>query len=90
MSVWSSSPPTPRNRISRLAGIGPDLTRLEIWADPGVTRNTHDIEVEADSARFRMTIENVPTEKNPGTGRITALSVIAALRGLVDPLKVGS
>ncbi len=73
-----------------LAGIGPDLTRLEIWADPGVTRNTHDIEVEADSARFRMTIENVPTEVNPGTGRITALSVIAALRGLVDPLKVGS
>ena len=73
-----------------LAGIGPDLTQLEIWADPGVTRNTHDIEVEADSARFRMTIENVPTEENPGTGRITALSVIAALRGLVDPLKVGS
>ncbi len=73
-----------------LAGIGPDLTQLEIWADPGVTRNTHDIEVEADSAHFRMTIENVPTEENPGTGRITALSVIAALRGLVDPLKVGS
>ena len=73
-----------------LAGIGPDLTRLEIWADPGVTRNTHDIEVEADSARFRMTIENIPTEANPGTSLITALSVIAALRGLVDPLKVGS
>ncbi len=73
-----------------LAGIGPDLTRLEIWADPGVTRNTHDFEVEADSARFRMTIENVPTTENPRTGRITALSVIAALRGLVDPLKVGS
>ena len=73
-----------------LAGIGPDLTRLEIWADPGITRNTHHIEVEADSARFRMTIENVPTEENPVTGRITALSIIAALRGLVDPLKVGS
>jgi aspartate dehydrogenase len=73
-----------------LAGIGPDLTRLEIWADPGVTRNTHHIEVEADSARFSMTIENVPTEANPGTGRITALSVIAALRGLAGPLKVGS
>ncbi len=73
-----------------LAGIGPNLTQLEIWADPGVTRNPHVIEVEADSARFRMTIENVPTEENPGTGRITALSVSAALRGLVDPLKVGS
>jgi aspartate dehydrogenase len=72
-----------------LAGIGPDRTRLEIWADPSVDRNTHSIEVEADSARFRMTIENVPSE-NPRTGRITALSAVACLRGLVAPLRVGS
>ena len=73
-----------------LAGIGPERTRLEIWADPGVTHNTHDIEVDADSARFRMTIENVATTENPRTGRITALSVIAVLRGLAAPLKVGT
>jgi aspartate dehydrogenase len=73
-----------------LAGIGPDRTRLEIWADPGVSRNTHRIVVEADSARFEMTIENVPSEVNPRTGKITALSVIAALRGLTATLKVGS
>jgi aspartate dehydrogenase len=72
-----------------LAGIGPDPTRLEIWADPGIDRNIHRIEVEADSARFSMTIENVPSE-NPKTGRITALSVIACLKGLVAPLKIGS
>ena len=72
-----------------LAGIGPDRTRLEIWADPTIERNTHTIEVEADSARFRMTIENVPSE-NPRTGRITALSAIACLRGLVAPLRVGT
>jgi aspartate dehydrogenase len=72
-----------------LAGIGPDRTRLEIWADPAIERNTHTIEVEADSARFRMTIENVPSE-NPRTGRITALSVIACLKGLVAPLRIGS
>ncbi|MCH8835660.1 MAG: DUF108 domain-containing protein, partial [Proteobacteria bacterium] len=65
-------------------------TRLEIWADPGVTYNTHDIEVDADSARFRMTIENVPTTENPRTGRITALSVIAVLRGLAAPLRIGT
>ena len=73
-----------------LAGIGPDETRLEIWADPGIDRNTHSIEVDADSARLSLTIENVPSEENPGTGRITALSVIAALRGLVTPLRVGT
>ncbi|MDH3595455.1 MAG: aspartate dehydrogenase [Rhodospirillales bacterium] len=73
-----------------LAGIGPDETRLEIWADPAVTRNTHTIEVEADSARFRMTIENVPSEENPRTGRITPLSVIATLRRLTAPLVAGT
>jgi aspartate dehydrogenase len=72
-----------------LAGIGPDKTRLEIWADPELTRNTHRIEVDADSASFSMAIENVPSE-NPRTGRITALSVVAALRGLVSELKVGT
>jgi aspartate dehydrogenase len=73
-----------------LAGIGPDRTRLEIWADPSVARNTHRIVVEADSARFEMTIENVPSEDNPRTGKITALSMIAALRSLTATLKVGT
>jgi aspartate dehydrogenase len=72
-----------------LAGIGPDRTTLEIWADPTVTRNMHRIEVEADSARFSMSIENIPSE-NPKTGLITALSVIACLRKLRSPLRVGT
>lgn len=73
-----------------LAGIGPDRTELEIWADPAVTRNTHTIEVEADSVRFTMTIENVPSAENPATGRVTPLSIIAALRALNAPLRVGT
>ena len=72
-----------------LAGIGPDRTMVEIWADPTVTRNTHRIRVEAEAARFEMTIEGVPTPENPATGRLTPLSVIATLRGLVSPLRVG-
>jgi len=72
-----------------LAGIGPDRTRLEIWADPALTRNTHRIEVEADTARFTMSIEGVPSE-NPRTGRLVPLSTVAALRGLVSELKVGT
>ena len=73
-----------------LAGIGVDHTQLEVWADPTVTRNTHTIIVESDSARFELKIENVPTDENPRTGRIVAQSVIAALRRLVEPLSVGT
>jgi aspartate dehydrogenase len=72
-----------------LAGIGPDRTQLEIWADPALARNTHRIEVDADTARFTMTIEGVPSE-NPRTGRIVPLSTVAALRALVAELKVGT
>jgi aspartate dehydrogenase len=72
-----------------LAGIGPERTTIEIWADPGITRNIHRIEVEGDAARFSMEIENVPSE-NPKTGRLTPLSVVAALKKLVSPLAVGT
>ena len=73
-----------------LAGIGPVQTRVEIWADPTIDRNIHTIRVEAEAARFTMTIENVPSAENPRTGRLTALSLLACLRGLVSVLKVGS
>jgi aspartate dehydrogenase len=73
-----------------LAGIGPDKTTIEIWADPGVTRNIHRIEVEADSARLTLQIENVPSAENPKTGRLTPLSVIALLRKLASPLAIGT
>ena len=73
-----------------LAGIGPERTEIEIWADPTVTRNTHRIYVEGDSASFQMLMEGVPSESNPATGKLTALSVVATLRGLVSPLKVGT
>ena len=72
-----------------LAGIGADRTKVQIWADPTVTRNTHRIEVDSDSARFTMGIENIPSE-NPKTGKITALSVIACLRKLRAPLRIGT
>jgi aspartate dehydrogenase len=72
-----------------LAGIGPDRTHIDIWADPGVTRNCHSIEVEADSANFKLSIENVPSD-NPKTGRIVALSVLATLRKMGSALRVGT
>ncbi len=73
-----------------LAGLGPDRPTLQIWADPGVDRNIHTKTVEADSARFTMTIENIPSDENPKTGRITALSMLATLRRLTAPLVSGT
>ena len=72
-----------------LAGIGPDRTMIQIWADPAVQRNIHTITVVADSAEFTLSIANVPSE-NPKTGKITALSIIAALRKMGSALRIGT
>ena len=72
-----------------LAGIGPVRTRVAIWADPAVEHSTHTIRVKAEAARLTMTVENLPGEANPHTGRLPPLAVIACLRGLVSTLKVG-
>ena len=42
------------------------------------------------SARLELAIENIPTVENPGTGRITAQSIVAALHDLVSPIRIGT
>lgn len=73
-----------------LAGVGPDKTELEVWADPDIRRNRHRIVVESDSANMEFVIENVPSDANPRTGKIVAQSVLATLEKLVSPLAVGT
>lgn len=72
-----------------LAGIGPDQTRVRIFAVPGLTRNCHDIEVEGEFGRLHVHIENVPSE-NPKTGKLTALSIIRAVQDAVDTVRIGN
>ncbi len=72
-----------------LAGIGPDETRVRVIAVPGLQRNCHDIDVEGEFGKLHVHIENVPSE-NPRTGRLTALSIIRAVRDAVDPVRIGN
>jgi aspartate dehydrogenase len=70
-----------------LAGVGFDRTRVRIYADPAVSRNTHQVHARGWFGELTFTIQNVPTE-NPKTGRITALSVLKALRDLRAPVRL--
>lgn len=72
-----------------LAGIGPDQTRIRIYAVPGLTRNTHRVTIDGEFGRLAVEIENVPSE-NPRTGKLSALSTIALLRDLAASLRVGT
>ena len=73
-----------------LAGIGPDLTTVEVWADPNVDRNIQSVTIHSDSGDATMTMRNVPSLENPRTGRIVAQSVIATLARLTSPLIAGT
>jgi aspartate dehydrogenase len=73
-----------------LAGIGPDATRFEVWADPTVTCNTHTVVVTSDSSDVTITIQNRFAKETPRTGLITHQSVVATLRGLIATVKFGT
>ena len=73
-----------------LAGVGPDQTRIRIFAVPGSTRNMHDIEVEGEFGRMTAHIENVPSDTNPRTGKLSYLSAISMLKDMVSPIHCGN
>lgn len=73
-----------------LAGLGPDQTQVEVWADPSVDRNHQSVTIKSDSGEARMSIANIPSTENPRTGRIVANSVIATLQRFTAPLTVGT
>ncbi len=72
-----------------LAGIGPERTRIRIYAVPGLAHNAHRVTIEGEFGRLSVEIENVPSE-NPRTGRLSYLSTIALLRDLGATLRIGT
>ena len=48
-----------------LAGIGFEKTMVEVWADPSVTTNSHEIVVSGPTGVIRSKIENIPDAANP-------------------------
>ncbi|WP_432563978.1 aspartate dehydrogenase domain-containing protein [Kineococcus sp. SYSU DK003] len=72
-----------------LAGIGPDRTTMEVWADPDARTNTHQVLVDAAAAQLDFSVLGAPSE-NPATGLLTPLSVVALLYKLTATLRVGT
>ncbi len=73
-----------------MAGVGPYRTSIRIYADPTVDKNTHNIVVEGEFGRLIILIENTPSETNPKTGKLSALSALATLRRITSHVQVGT
>ena len=71
-----------------LAGIGPERTEVEIWADPEAKGNKHEIIVEGEFSTIRASVDNLPDPANPKTSILAAQSIIAVLKGANAPLVV--
>jgi aspartate dehydrogenase len=63
-----------------LAGIGLDRTEVCVVADPSVDRNMHEVVAEGPFGELRFEIRNIPSDDNPKTGRLVAMSVVHSLR----------
>ena len=64
--------------------------RVRIIADPQIKVNRHEILAEGDFGQISTKVENVPFPKNPRTSYLAALSAIATLRSIVEPIKIGT
>ncbi|MCE8425116.1 MAG: aspartate dehydrogenase [Candidatus Methanoperedens sp.] len=73
-----------------LAGIGEKDTWVRIFVDPQASRNIHEITVEGAFGKFTGRIENVPSPANPRTSYLAALSAIATLKKITEPLQIGT
>lgn len=73
-----------------LAGVGFDMTRVKIIADPNVTRNHHYLTVSGRFGSFTVKLKNYPSISNPRTSYLAGLSGIATLRSIVSGIWIGT
>ncbi len=73
-----------------LAGIGAQQTKVKIISSPDYKANIHEVSLEGDFGKLVTRTENLPAAENPKTSFLAALSAIATLNGILNPMKIGT
>lgn len=76
--------------VLSMAGIGFDRTQLKVVAQPGLTRNTHLIQIKGASGSITVKLENVPAPENPKTAWLACYSALAALKLAKSSVRYGT
>jgi aspartate dehydrogenase len=71
-----------------LAGLGFARTRVELVADPGISRNVHEIEWTSRAGRAAIRIENEPSPANPKSSLGVAYSLARTVRNLAGAVVI--
>lgn len=72
--------------ISALAGTGLDRTRVQLVADPSLSRNIHRISASGAFGRMELMFENEPLKTNPKSSEMTALNLVRLVENQIAPL----
>ena len=76
--------------VLSLAGIGIKKTNVKVVASPEVTKNIHEIKIESAAANISTRTENILHPDNPKTSYLAVLAAIATLKGILEPIKIGT
>jgi len=74
--------------VVALAGIGFDRTRIQLIADPAVTRNTHRLRACGEFGELDATVAAHALASNPKTSALAAYSIALAIRHRVQRIVV--
>lgn len=72
------------------SGIGPEKTRVRIITSPEFKVNSHEIIIEGAFGKMVSRTDNFPSPDNPKTSFLASLSAIAALKNIVENIKIGT
>jgi aspartate dehydrogenase len=82
----------PRNiNVAVALGLAADReVEVEIWADPAVSRNSHEVVLSGEFGEANLATFNLPSPDNPATSYLAALSILTLLRNLGRSLQIGT
>ncbi len=63
-----------------LSGIGMEETSVELYADPTVSANIHEVVAEGAFGEFRFQVAGQTLPENPKSSALTAMSVVQAVK----------
>jgi predicted dinucleotide-utilizing enzyme len=63
---------------------------VELWADPAVDRNSHEVIVSGEFGEAHLATFNLPCPDNPATSYLAALSILSLLKNLGRAFQVGT
>lgn len=69
-----------------LAGIGFDDTRVQLIADPAISRNIHEVSAQGAFGSFTFTIAGHGLPANPKSSALAAMSVVSAILERQSPV----